>query len=435
MAADRMNRATAPWTIDEAVSRIQPRDTVASGLATGQAVGLLEGMGGRGDIEDIRVYLGLMIAPYSFLLNPKVRVLSGFFGPVERDARAQGCNVEYVCEDFIGLERIALELKPRVVVVQTSMPDADGMLSFGVHAGATLRPFLEAARDPERLAIAEANPNMPRVLGIPEHGDNRVHVAEIDGWVEHRSELVVLPETEAGAEERAIAAHVAARIESGATLQFGIGAIPNEIARLLAEGPGGGYGIHTEMISDGVMHLHEAGKVTNERTVHPGVSVATFALGSQRLYRWLDGHPMVRMLPVAAVNDPAIVSKMDRFVSVNGALAVDLLGQVAADYVGGRQYSGVGGHELFVSGAVGAPRGQSFLCLKSTVVVNGERRSTIVARLPEGSAVTTPRHHVQQVVTEYGVAYLEGRGDRERAHALVDIAHPDYRDALRAAID
>lgn len=421
--------------IEEAVALVRPRDTVASGLATGQAVGILEGLGKRKDFEDVRLYLGLMIAPYSFLLNPKVHVLSGFFGPVERDARAQGCNVEYVCEDFIGLERIALELKPRVVLAQTSMPDADGYLNFGAHAGATFRPFLEAAADPQRLAIAEANPHMPRVLGLPDHGGNRVHISAIDGWVEHASTLTVLPAVEAGAEEVAIAEHVAERIEPGSILQFGIGAIPNEIARILSAGNHGRYGIHTEMISDGVMHLHEAGKVTNENTVYGKVSVATFALGSQQVYDWLDGNPVVRMLPVSAVNDPAIVSRMPRFVSVNGALAVDLLGQVAADYVGGRQYSGVGGHELFVSGAVGAPRGQSFLCLRSTAKVNGARRSTIVAKLPEGNAVTTPRHHVQQVVTEYGVAFLEGRGDRERARALVEIAHPDFRDELRATID
>lgn len=429
-----MAQSSGKLTIDEAVARVRPRDTVASGLATGQAVGLLEALGKRSDLEYVRVYLGLMIAPYSFLLNPKVHVLSGFFGPIEREARSQGLNVEYVCEDFIGLERIALELKPRVVFAQTSMPDADGYLNFGAHAGATFRPFLEAAADPERLAIAEANPKMPRVAGLAEQGGNRVHVSKIDGWVENETALTALPDAEASKEEAAIAAHVAERIEPGSTLQFGIGAIPNEIARLLAGSKHGDFGVHTEMISDGVMHLHEAGKVSNAHTVYEGVSVATFALGSQQLYEWLDDNPMVRMLPVAAVNDPAIVSRMERFVSVNGALTVDLLGQVAADYIGDRQYSGVGGHELFVSGAVGAPRGQSFLCLKSTAVVGGERQSTIVARLPTGSAVTTPRHHVQQVVTEHGVAYLEGRGDRERAHALVEIAHPEFRDELRAAI-
>lgn len=430
-----MKKDAKKLTVEEAVALVRPRDTVASGLATGQAVQLLEALGKRTDLEYLRVYLGLMIAPYSFLLNPKVHVLSGFFGPIERAARAQGCNVEYVSEDFIGLERLALKLKPRVVVTPTTMPDADGYLNFGAHSGATTRPFREAAADPQRLAIAEANPNMPAVAGLPEHGDNRIHVSEVDYWVEAKSDLVTLPKVEASPEEIAIADFVAAEIDDGANLQFGIGAIPNEIARILSSSERGDFGVHTEMISDGVMHLHQAGKVSNRHTVFENVSIATFALGSQELYAWLDGNPMVRMLPVSIVNDPAVVGRMDKFVSVNGALAVDLLGQVAADFVGGQQYSGVGGHELFVIGADVAPHGKSFLCLKSTATVNGERRSTILPRLGGDIAVTTPRHHVQQIVTEYGVAHIEGLGDRERARALVEIAHPDFHDELRRHID
>ena len=430
-----MKKDAKKLSVEEAVALVRPRDTVASGLATGQAVSLLEALGKRDDLEDVRLYLGLMIVPYSLLLNPKVHVLSGFFGPIEREARAQGCNVEYVSEDFIGLERLALKLKPRVVVTPTTMPDEEGYLNFGAHSGATTLPFMEAAADPQRLAIAEANPNMPRIAGLPEFGGNRIHISEVDHWVEAKTNLVTLPKAEASAEEIAIADFVAAEIDEGANLQFGIGAIPNEIARILARSDRGDFGVHTEMISDGVMHLHQSGKVRNRRTVFANVSVATFALGSQELYDWLDDNPTVRMLPVSAVNDPAVVSRMDKFVSVNGALAVDLLGQVAADFIGGRQYSGVGGHELFVTGAGGAPHGKSFLCLRSTASVNGERRSTILPRLGGDTAVTTPRHHVQQVVTEYGVAHVEGLGDRERARALAAIAHPDFRDALRQAID
>jgi len=421
-------------TVEDAVALVRPRDTVASGLATGQAVTLLEALGKRDDLEYVRLYLGLMIWPYSLLLNRNVHVLSGFFGPIERDARAKGCNIEYVCEDFIGLERLGLRLKPRVMFAPTTMPDENGFLNFGLHSGATTRPFMEAAADPQRLAIAEANPRMPRVAGLPDHGFNRIHIAEIDGWVESETSLTTLPNAEASPEEIAIADFVAAEIEDGANLQFGIGAIPNEIARILANSRRGDFGIHTEMISDGVMHLHESGKVRNHHTAFENVTVATFALGSQALYDWLDDNPVVRMLPVSAVNDPAVVAKMEKFVSVNGALAVDILGQAAADYVGGKQYSGVGGHELFVSGAGGAPQGKSFLCLKSTATVAGARRSTIVAHFGAEIAVTTPRHHVQYVVTEHGVAYIEGKGDRERAHALVEIAHPDYREELRRAI-
>jgi acyl-CoA hydrolase len=183
-------------------------------------------------------------------------------------------------------------------------------------------------------------------------------------------------------------------------LQFGIGAVPDEIARLLAAGTKGGFGIHTEMISDGVMKLHEAGKVVNRKPVYVGVSVATFALGSEPLYRWLDGNELVRMLPVSAVNDPAIISALPRFASVNGALAIDLDGQVAADSIAGHQYSGVGGHETFVVGASQAAAGQSFVCLKSTAKVGGQIVSTITPAFSPGTHVTTARHHVQHVVTE-----------------------------------
>ena len=202
--------------------------------------------------------------------------------------------------------------------------------------------------------------------------------------------------------------------------------MPNEIARLLAEGPRGGFGIHSEMLSDGVMQLHEAGKVANRKGLYDGWTVATFALGTASLYPWLHNNPEVRILPVSAVNNPALTSKLRRFVSVNGALMVDLLGQVAADHVGGRQHSGVGGHENFVIGARAAEEGKSILCLKSTTTVQGKRISTIVPRMPETATVTTPRHHVQYVVTEYGVVDLSAMGDRARAEA----AHRDRTSRL-----
>jgi acyl-CoA hydrolase len=316
----------------------------------------------------------------------------------------------------------------------TTPPDAEGWLSFGVHAGATYRPFLEAAHDPERLAIAEVNAKMPRVGGDPELGGNRVHVSEVDGWVEHDEALVTIPDAEASAEDLAIAQLVLERMLPGAILQFGIGAVPDEIASRLAKGSQDGFGIHTEMISDGVMHLHQAGKVANRKPVHGGYTVATFALGSEKLYRWLDGNPAVRILPVTDVNDAWVLRQLPRLTSINGALAIDLAGQVAADSIGRRQYSGAGGHESFVVGAGLAPEGRSFVCLRSTATVGGERVSTIVPSFPDGTRVTTPRHHVQWVVTEHGAVDLSVLSDVERPRALVELAHPDFRDALRATL-
>src|SRR5207245_7149252 len=195
----------------------------------------------------------------------------------------------YLPADFNGLERLGLRLKPRVALAVTSPPDRDGWLSFGVQAGASYRPFLEAARDPERLAIAEVNPRMPRIEGIPELGGNRVHVSEVDAWVEHDTELVTLPEEQPSPEDLAIARQVCERILPDAILQSGTGPIPAALARTLAERPGGCFGIHTEMISDGVMHLHEAGKATNRKPLYDCLQVATFVFGSHMTSRWLAG--------------------------------------------------------------------------------------------------------------------------------------------------
>src|SRR5207253_6074588 len=225
---------------------VRPRDTVLCGFVAGQPVGFLDALGARTDLEDVALYTGLLTRPFTLLQNPGVRVVSGFFGPIERMARAAGARVSYLPADFNGLERLGLRLKPRVALAVTSPPDRDGWLSFGVQAGASYRPFLEAARDPERLAIAEVNPRMPRIEGIPELGGNRVHVSEVDAWVEHDSELVTLPEEQPSPDDRTIAAQVCERILPGSILQFGIGAVPDEIARILAEQPGGAFSIHTE---------------------------------------------------------------------------------------------------------------------------------------------------------------------------------------------
>jgi acyl-CoA hydrolase len=424
---------SARLDLESASRLIRPRDAVLAGFAAGQPTGLLDALGARTDLEEVVVYTGLLMRPYAILQNAGARVVSGFFGPVERMARKAGLRVGYLPADFNGLERLALRLKPRVVLAVTTAPDADGWLNFGLQAAANYRAFLEAARDPDRLAIAEINPRMPRIEGLEALGRNRVHVSEVDVVVEHDTELVTLPHQTPAPEDLTIAQLVCERIEPGAILQFGIGAIPDEIGRILAARPGGGFGIHTEMLSDGVMHLHESGKVTNRKPVYDGVTPSTFALGSEALYRWLDGNPHVRMLPVTDVNGAGVLERLPGLTSVNGALAVDLTGQIAADSVSGKQHSGAGGHESFVSGARAAPNGRTFVCLKSTATVGGERISTIVPRFDRGALVTTPRHHTQFVVTEHGAVDVSVLDDVERPKALAAIAHPDFREALLAS--
>lgn len=412
-----------------AAALVRAHDSIACGFVSGQPAGFLGALGTRTDLVDVVLYTGLLSEPYGGLLQtPGLRVVSAFFGPIERMARSIGAPVEFLPVDFHGLERLARRLRPRVMLAVTTPPDADGWMSFGLYAGATTIPFVEAARDPDRLAIAEVNPRMPRLLGLPEHGAHRIHVSEVDAWVEHPNDSVAIPNPAASPDEAAIARHAAALVEDRSTLQFGIGAVPDEIAALLASGPLGGFGIHTEMVSDGVMALHRAGKVTNrDKGLYDGVTVATFALGRADLYAWLDGNPDVRMLPVSATNDPALIRRLRRFVSVNGALSIDLRGQVAADHIGGRQYSGVGGAEAFVVGASEAPGGKSLLCLKSTATVQGQRISTVVPKLGADACVTTARHHVQWVVTEHGAADVSALSDVERVRALIALAHPDFR--------
>src|SRR5262249_30692804 len=280
----------------------------------------------------------------------------------------------------------------------------------------------------------EANPRIPRIGGLPELGGHRIHVSEVDAWVEHDEEPIALPTETPSPEEVAIAEHAVRLIEPGATLPLRIGGIPDHIATLLATGPGGDYGIHTEMIADGVMHLHRAGKVTNRKGLYDGVSVGTFAMGSAELYRWLDGNRGVAMLPVSATNDAALCRRLRRFVSVNGALMVDLAGQVAADHIRAKQYSGVGGHEQFVMAAREAHGGESLSCPQAGGTLGGAQGSPNWPYTPTPATVTTPRHQTHWVVTEHGAVDLSALPQRERAEALISIAHPDFCDALRAAV-
>lgn len=418
-------------TANEAAELVRPVDLLVVPLATGQPRAFLDALGSRDDFQDLSIFGGLLVEPYPVLRKPGVRLVSGFFGPLERMLKADGANVQYLPADFLGWERYARERPPRVIATAVAPMDERGFFSLGLHSGATFEALLSACRDPERVAVCEVVSDMPNVFGIGRFGGHRVHVSEVDCVIESDRTVFSLPESPASEEDRKIAAFVEELVQEGATLQIGIGAVPNIVAELLAEGGKGDFGIHTEMLVDGIMRLHQAGKVTNHKGIFDGHSIATFAAGSQALYQWMDLNPEVRMLPVSQVNDPAIIRRNRLMVSINGAMAVDLSGQVMADTIGARQYSGVGGHELFVMGAAGSPGGRSILCLHSTASVAGETVSTIVRYLALGTRVTTPRHHVQYVVTEYGIAHLDMRTDPERAEALIEIAHPDFRDELR----
>ena len=258
-----------------------------------------------------------------------------------------------------------------------------------------------------------------------------IDVRNIDYLIISDRKPLHLADVEPTDAERAIADLAVRYVTDGCTLQTGIGGIPTQVAARLAHGSGGDYGIHSEMFTTGLMRLHQSGKVTNRKgTPFDGFSVTTFAAGEPELYEWLHENHDVRFLPVGVVNSPEVIAGNRMMVSINGAMAVDLSGQVIADSVSGLQFSGIGGHEDFVAGPGLTTSGRSLICLPSTSVVNGRMISRILGRLPEGSVVTTPRHQVDVIITEFGSADISGLSIAERARALAGISHPDFRDEL-----
>ena len=421
-------------TPSEAAQLVRPVDTLGIPLGPGHPTDLLHALGERDDYEDLLVYGALLLDLYPIFTKPGVRYQSGFFGPAERVLRDSGARIEFVPSDFRRFTPIIERIAPRVVACLTTPPDADGWMSLSLHAGATFREMLRAAADPERVLIAETNPHAPRTLGIlPEH-PHRVHVDQVDAIVESDRPLFELVDPEPTDADRKIAEFVRPYITDGSTLQTGIGGIPSTIASMLAHDDGGDYGVHSEMFTTGLMHLHKAGKVSNARKGQfDGMSITTFALGTTELNEFLDGNPEVRFLPADLVNAPQVVAANRKMVTINGALTVDLWGQAVADTIDGRQFSGIGGHEDFVSVAGFELEDRSLICMRSTATVGGQAVSRISAALPAGAVITTPRHQLDLVVTEHGVASLRGRTVRERAEALAAIAHPDFRDELSAS--
>lgn len=419
-------------SMTEAVASIRPTDTLAVPLGPGVPGGFLHALGDRDDFESLEVFGALLPDLYQLFMRPGVHYRSGFFGPAERFLRDAGASVDFVPADFRRFAPVLHHLQPRVMATAAAMP-VDGWVSLSLHAGASVGELHAAGSDPDRLLIVECSPHFPQTRGLAPDHMHRLHLDEIDILVETDRRPLDLADSPATDVEVAIAHHAMRYVHDGCTLQTGIGGIPSQIATLIAESDMGDFGVHSEMFTSGLMRLHRAGKVTNRKGGRfDALSVTTFAAGVPELYEWLDGNAEVCFLPVGVVNSPEVIAANRNMVTINGALAVDLAGQVVADTIGGTQFSGIGGHEDFVSGPGLSADGRSLVCLPSSSTVGGQLVTRILPSLPAGSVVSTPRHQVDVVITEFGVAELMGRTIRERAMALASIGHPEVRDDLMA---
>ncbi|NLA26965.1 MAG: acetyl-CoA hydrolase/transferase family protein, partial [Firmicutes bacterium] len=412
--------------VEEAVKVVCSGDRVAFSHCAGEPLTLSKALVERAPyLENVTIIHFLMLGPNGFC-NPGMEKhfshISLFTGASARDAVNSG-KADFIPCFFAEVPRLFREgyLPVDRAFIHLSPPDEHGFMSFGVAVD-----YTKIAASVARTVVAAVNPSMPRTLG-----DSFIHVSEVDYIVEIEEPVIEVPLPEIGPVEESIGRHVASLIEDGATLQLGIGAIPDATLKFLTNKID--LGIHTEMFSDGVVDLVEAGVITNEaKSIHRGKLIATFLMGTRRLYDFVHDNPAVEMHTVDYTNDPFVIGQNSKIVSINSAIQVDLTGQICADSIGFTHYSGVGGQVDFVRGAARSPGGKSIIVLPSTAM--GGQVSRISVALSEGAGVTTTRNDIHYVVTEYGIADLRGKSFRQRAEALITIAHPDFRCELSEGI-
>ena len=405
-------------TAKEALSSIHHGQRIFIGSGAAQPQTLVDALSSREDILDTEIVhiMTLGIAPYVERdLDQRFRHNAFFIGTNVRDAVAQG-RADYTPMFLSEIPRLFKSGRKiiDVALIQVSEPDEHGYCSYGVSTD-----IVKSGAESAGSVIAEVNSNAPRTLG-----DCFIHVNDIDWLVPSDNPILEAPQGHPDDLSKAIAKHIADLVEDGATLQMGIGTIPDAVLKFLTNRKN--LGVHTEMFSDGVIDLVEKGVINNsKKSLHPGKIVASFVLGSKRLYDFIDNNPMVEFHPTEYTNDPFIIAANDKMVSINSALEVDLTGQVCADSLGTMFYSGIGGQVDFVRGASRSKGGKAIIALPSTAA--DETVSRIVPTLKPGAGVVTSRGDVHYVITEYGVAYLHGKTIRERAIALIQIAHPKFR--------
>jgi acyl-CoA hydrolase len=390
-------------------------------IANGEPVALLDAIeAAASSMKGVRVHQmhALRDRPYLHgMYGSSLRHTSYFLSHVTRPRFAEG-HVELVPNHFSEMYPLLRDRCPDPLVIATvAPPDRHGYMSLGTNAD-YVASFIGRAR-----FFVEVNEHMPRTFGR-----NQLHMSQVLGWTEHHEPLVEITPVEPDDLDRRIASFVAERIPHGATIQTGIGAIPNAILSSLTDHRN--LGVHTELLSDGLIDLVETGVVNGVRKrMNRTKTVGTFALGTQRLYDFLAENPAVELWPVSYVNDPRRIAGEPYFVSINATVEIDLLGQCASETIAGRYWSSSGGQGDFARGAMYSEGGQGFIVCHSTA--HGGKVSRIVPSFVPGTVVTTHKNTVDKVVTEFGVAELRGRSVRERAEALIAIAHPDHRDTLR----
>lgn len=417
------NYKTKLCTPSEAIKKIKSNDRVATGHACAEPTILIDEL-----IKNKKLFKNVEIvhmvamgkSEYALEENKEYfRHNALFVGAGTRKA-ANSSYGDYTPSFFFEIPRLFKEgapLQADVALVQVSSPDEHGYCSYGLSCD-----YTKAATENAKIVIAQINKHMPRTLG-----NCFLHIDDMDYIVEHNTPLIELNPPKIGEIEKKIGGYCASLVKDGDTLQLGIGAIPDAVLTFLTEKKD--LGIHSEMISDGVVDLVNAGVITNRRkTLNPGKSIVSFLMGTKKLYDYINDNPEVELHPVDYVNNPFIVAQNDNLISINSAIQLDLMGQVNSESMGYKQFSGTGGQVDFVRGASMSNGGKSIIALASTAAKG--TISKIVFKLDDGATVTTSRNDIEYVITEYGIAHLKGKTLKERAKALIAIAHPDFREEL-----
>lgn len=410
-------------TMDEALAKIKSHDHIVAALAGGEPQGLLGRLHTIADrVQEVIVSTCLNMQDYEFFtkqeMNGKFINEGWFYNPAMRKSHAYK-TVSFVPNHlhFAASKRLA-NRKPDVFVSACTPPDKHGFVSLGLSV-----TYEQDMIENAPLVILEVNKHMPRTWG-----DTAVHISQVHYFVENHMPVPALPLIEPSAKDKIIGGYIAELVEDGSTIQLGIGGIPNAVAQGLMSKKE--LGVHTEMLTDGMVDLYQAGVINNARkTLHPGKMVAAFALGTQKLYDFIDDNPGVQLLRGAYTNDPFVIGRNYKMVSINTTMEMDLTGQCCSESIGHKQFSGTGGQADTAIGAQLSPGGKSIIALYATA--KEDTISKIVPVLTPGAVVSLQRNDVDYVVTEYGVAQLRGTSIRERVTRLIAIAHPNFRTSLR----